>query len=238
MWRLDSFKTSVSLFTLVLVALVTWLFFSIPFCPGCGATLFQNLSLSKHSWILHLLGWTHKDIVLVLYGFVVSCTCEQNQNQLSGNQRIFHCKMLPHLCHIYSHGHNEQTWLKLIWYCYDIPSFYVEFVPHAVPCIESSSSTTISSVECISDCPSGTTSSCTSDNIALITIPSQLAVDCNFVHFCLQSSHSDTSIAFVPFIFSNNCTGVDITFAAHVDYFPIAELCNWRLSCIMTLLQN
>ncbi len=45
----------------------------------------------------------------------------------AGNQRIFHCKMLPPLCHIYSHGHNEQTWFKLICGCYgtvlEIPTF-------------------------------------------------------------------------------------------------------------------
>ena len=33
-------------------------------------------------------------------------------------QHIFHCKRLPHLCHIYySHSHNKQMWLKLKWCC-------------------------------------------------------------------------------------------------------------------------
>ena len=35
--------------------------------------------------------------------------------------RIFRRKWLPHLCHIYNHGHKEQTQLKLKWCCYESP---------------------------------------------------------------------------------------------------------------------
>ncbi len=35
-----------------------------------------------------------------------------------GIKRIFHRNFLPHLCHIYNHGHNEQTRLKLKWCFY------------------------------------------------------------------------------------------------------------------------